>query len=151
MPNSKESYIGMDYIWLGPYMLAIIVKKGTRYACNYYHHGNLICLQLQRRPNRNGLYTLSISFNRDQICLQCRKSSKNHVTMISGRISRKQIFDDCKHIMSFLKEIASITSPFWIWDCKHRFCKYLHQFVPRLPTSIILFRKLTSFACNLFQ
>ena len=31
--------------------------------------------------------------------------------MISGRISRKQIFDDCKHIWSLLKEIASIYSP----------------------------------------
>ena len=49
------------------------------------------------------LYMLAIAFNIDQLRLQCRKSSQSHVTMTSGRISRKQIFDDCKHIWSLLK------------------------------------------------
>ena len=61
---------------------------------------------------------LAISFNRDQINLQCGKSSKSHVTMISGQIPRKQNFDDCKHIWSQVKEIASIYWPFGNGDCK---------------------------------
>ena len=43
-----------------------------------------------------GLYMQS--FQRDLICLQYRKSSQNHVTMISGRISLKNFFDNRKHI-----------------------------------------------------
>ena len=39
--------------------------------------------------------------------------------MISWRISRRQIFDDCKQIWSLLKGIASKFSPFWNWDCRH--------------------------------
>ena len=41
------------------------------------------------------------------------------MTMISGRITRKQIFNVCKHIWYLLKEIASIYSPLWNWDCIH--------------------------------
>ena len=37
-----------------------------------------------------------------------------HVTKISGRFSRKQIFGDCKHIWSLLKQIANRNSPFRI-------------------------------------
>ena len=39
--------------------------------------------------------------------------------MIFGRTSRKQIFDDCRHIWSVLKEITSKNGPFSILDCKH--------------------------------
>ena len=80
------------------------------------------CIKLTRMDcvsYRVGLHMLAISSNRDHICLQCRKSSLSHVTMIFRRISRKENFDDCKHIWSVLKEIASIYSPFYNHDCKH--------------------------------
>ena len=111
----------------GPHMIAIIFVTGTKYACNKRHDLDQICLQswLKRGPS---LQILAISFSRDQICLQCLKSSQSHVTMISGRISRKQHFDDCKHIWSQMKEIASIYGPFRIWDCKHIKSLYLSPF-----------------------
>ena len=52
-------------------MLTIMIKMGTWYACNLDHIGDWLCLQSQMR---SGLYMLAICLNRDQICLQCRKS-----------------------------------------------------------------------------
>ena len=60
---------------------------------------------------RIGLYMLAISFNWTEYACNVGNRPRVTLTMISGRISRKQIFDDCKHIWSLLKEIASIYSP----------------------------------------
>ena len=54
-----------------------------------------------------------------QICLQWRKSSKSHVTMISRRISCKLNFEDCRYIWCLSKNIASIYSLFRNWEWRH--------------------------------
>jgi len=74
-------------------MLAISNPKRTIYSCNLFQKG----------PNM----------------LAIRKSSQSHVTIISWWISRKQNFDNCKHIWSQSKDIASILGPLGYRHCKH--------------------------------
>ena len=105
-----------DQLWLqsrsrkGPNMTAILVTKRTLFECNVDHNKDLIWLQCWLKKGLNmmqchfwiGQYMFAISFQRDIIWLECLNSSWNHVTMISGQIVWKQIFDDCNHIRSFL-------------------------------------------------
>ena len=89
---------------------------GTTYACNVRNDWDQMYVQSQIYI---GLYMLAISFNRNQICFQCRKLFQSHVTMISGRISWKLIFNYCNLIWSFLKTIAIIFGPCYIIFCNH--------------------------------
>ena len=112
-------------------MVAINFMVGTKYECNddqnkdqiwmkSWQKGDQIWLQFQFRIGR---YKIAIPFKRDQIWLQCRKSSWSHVTMISGPIPRKRflrfqpyqvrIESDCNHIRSkLLSSLQSYLVPF---------------------------------------
>ena len=140
-------------------MLAILVTKRTKYACNHENNGDLInaCnfdnngdLIFWQSRIRTGPYMLAIFFNRDQICVQSRKSSWSHVTMISGRISRKQIFATIfgpywkrlqAYMVGFGFEIASIFSPL---------LSRLHSYwVPIVTIIAIIFGPHSHCDCNL--
>ena len=53
-------------------MLAILVTKGTKYACNHYHNGDLICLQSW---SQKGLNMLEIS-NLNRTIYACNRFQK---------------------------------------------------------------------------
>ena len=71
-------------------MIAIFITKGTKYYFNVFQKG----------PNMIAMSKFILE--------SCHMT---HVTMISGRISRKQIFDDYNHIWSILKDIEIIYRP----------------------------------------
>ena len=80
---------------------------------------------------------------KDQIWLQCWNSSKTHVTMISGRISWKWIYDDCNHIWSFFKKhsyhvliliiIAIIFGPIHKNYCNHKWSNPITGWIVHKP------------------
>ena len=67
-------------------MSAILVQKGTKYACN-------------------------ISYVRDRICLQCLKIFKHLQSDRVGLKSHLQNFSHCRHIGSVSDTIAGIYGP----------------------------------------
>ena len=88
-------------------MLAIVVKKGTKYECKDDNDRDLLCMQSQFQRELN---MLAISFDRDQKFLQkskilWRDSSKNHTCshLTPGQFSTLQAYlvpieRDCKYI-----------------------------------------------------
>ena len=97
-------------------MIAIKIRIRTNYHCNLSHNRDSIWLQ---SLIQSGPYMIAIRLNGDQIWLQSGKSSWSHGTMIFGRISSIQNFDNCSHIWSLLKRIEIIYGSLWISDCSH--------------------------------
>ena len=111
----------------GPYMPAIFVTIGIKYACNLGSKGDQICLQFQFRYGPFMPVIVSVG---DHICLQSRKFLKH---LESDRLGSKSYLKnpDCRHIWSlsklklqayliaFWSKIAGIFGPFYNQNCKH--------------------------------
>ena len=88
-------------------MLEISNPKWSIYGCNRFQNG----------PN----------------ILAMSKMVHSHETIIFERISREQIFDDCKHVWSLLNEIASKLGSHFYFNCKH----ILSLFEPWLQAYVV--------------
>ena len=81
----------------------------TKYGCNVDNKGDLIWMQYQFQ---RGLNTFAISNpKRNLVHLGSYMLAMSKIVLESRDYD---IFDDCKHIWSLLKQIASINGPFRI-------------------------------------
>ena len=96
-------------------MLGLLITKAAtgKYECKDDNDRDLICMQSQFQRNLN---ILAISFDRDQICLQCRKLSWSKVTtsMIFGRMSRKKFSIFAKIFGPYRMRLQAYLVPFEI-------------------------------------
>ena len=133
-------------------MIAILVKKVTKYDCNDDHNGDLIWLQSKFQK---GLNMIAIQVFKRTIydCnpFQYRPNMAAIFKIVldprdyyARRISRKEISNDCSHIRSIFERITFVYGSFENRDCNHisspfwsSLQSYLVPFLSRLQSYLV--------------